>query len=61
MNKWAEIFMGLILVISAILGWTYLPGNWGQSALDFLKGGAIWMVILIGFLFLMLGISDSKE
>jgi predicted transporter len=61
MNKWVEIFIGLIFVIGAILAWTYLPGNWGQAALQFLKGGVIWIVILIGLLFLMLGISDLKE
>ncbi len=66
MNKWTEILLGLILVIVAILVWGY-SGNWelfgisfdfGNVAWEVLKGGAIWFVIMIGLLFLMLGISD---
>lgn len=61
MNKWAELLIGLILINAAILGWAFLPGNWGEAALQFLKGGIIWIVILAGLLFVMLGISDLKE
>jgi len=61
MNKWMEILLGLIFVISAILGWAFLPGNWGEAALQFFKGGIVWLVIMAGLLFLMLGISDLKE
>lgn len=70
MNKWLELLIGLILVIGAILvgyysyvaGWTVL----GRS-LDFLtpawivlKGGLFWFVVMIGLLFILLGISDLK-
>jgi hypothetical protein len=61
MNKWLEILVGLIMLIAPIVVWY---GNWygfGESALVFLKGGLIWLIILIGFLFLMLGISDLKD
>jgi len=61
MNKWLELLLGLVLVILAVLGWAFLPGGWGEAALNFLKGGLVWLVILIGLLFLMLGISDLKE
>lgn len=61
MNKLVEIVLGLILVIIAVLGWILLPGGWGEAALTFLKGGIVWFVILIGILFLVLGISDLKE
>lgn len=61
MNKWAEILVGLILLNGAILAWAFLPGNWGEAALQFLKGGVIWIVIFVGLLFLMLGISDLKD
>ncbi len=66
MNKWTEIFVGLILVIAAILVWgfSYSWGsfwNFGDAAWDFFKGGLIWFVIMIGLLFLMLGISELKE
>lgn len=60
MNKWLEILLGLILVIAAVLTWTLAP-TWGAAAQAFLKGGLVWFVILIGLLFLMLGISDLKE
>ncbi|MDD5193371.1 MAG: hypothetical protein PHF67_02180 [Candidatus Nanoarchaeia archaeon] len=62
MNKWLEIILGLILVIVAIYAWITNPWglNLGEAALAFLKGGIVWFVILIGLLFLMLGISDLK-
>ena len=60
MNKWLEILVGLVLVIAAVLAWALYP-SWGQAALAFLKGGIVWFVIMIGLLFLMLGISDLRE
>jgi len=65
MNKWAEILLGLILVIIAVLVWSFSPQwgdfwNFGAPAWEFLKGGIIWFIILIGLLFLMLGISDLR-
>ena len=65
MNKWTEILSGLILLNGAILVWS-LSRNWGSfwdfgtAAWEFFKGGAIWFIILIGFIFIMLGISDLK-
>jgi len=35
--------------------------NFGNAAWEFLKGGIVWFVIMIGLLFIMLGISDLKE
>jgi hypothetical protein len=66
MNKWLELLMGLILVIVAVLVWGYSAQwgnfwNFGAAAWTVLKGGIIWFVILLGLLFLMLGISDLKE
>jgi len=64
MNKWAEIVLGLILIIVAVLLWiiTLGLGRWdfGTAALEFLKGGIVWFIILLGLLFLMLGISDLR-
>ena len=60
MNKWLEILVGLVLVIAAVLAWVLIP-SWGAAALAFLKGGIVWFVIMIGLLFLMLGISDLRE
>ena len=64
MNKWLEILLGLILVIVAAYAWLANGGvgiwGLGSAALTFFKGGIVWLVILIGLLFLMLGISDLK-
>ena len=65
MNRWAEILIGLILVIIGVLvGFLTLPysfWDFGHAAWEFLKGGLVWFVIMIGLLFLMLGISDLRE
>ena len=56
MNKWVELFLGLIFVIGAILVWAfagqYFGGFWdfGSAAWMFLKGGLIWFVMMIGLL-----------
>jgi len=62
MNKWLELLVGLILVVGAIFVAWYLD-FWamGQAAITFFKGGIVWFVIMIGLLFIMLGISDLKE
>ncbi len=66
MNKWTELLAGLILVIVAVLVWGYSSqwGNFwdfGTAAWTVLKGSIIWGVIMIGLLFIMLGISDLKD
>lgn len=59
MNKWLELLIGLILVIIPIvLAINYAA--WGAATIQFLMGGIIVGVILVGLLFLMLGISDLK-
>ncbi|MFC1682508.1 hypothetical protein ACFL0X_02740 [Nanoarchaeota archaeon] len=66
MNKWAELLIGLILLNGAVLVW-YFSLNWssfwnfGTAAWEVLKGGLVWIVILVGLLFIMLGISDLKD
>lgn len=66
MNKWLELFVGLVFVIGAILVAWYSV-NWGSfwnfrhAAWEFLKGGVVWFVIGIGLLFILLGISDLRE
>ncbi|MAG07508.1 hypothetical protein CMI46_01710 [Candidatus Pacearchaeota archaeon] len=61
MNKWLEILIGLIFVIVPIYVWAMNYYGFGTAALEFLKGGIVWFVIMIGLLFLMLGISDLKN
>ena len=64
MNKWFELLIGLILVIGAIVVSFLTLGlktwDFGSPAWEFLKGGLIWFIGLIGVLFILLGISDLK-
>jgi hypothetical protein len=71
MNKWLEILLGLILVIGMILlgyyssvqGWTVLGKSLNLLSAGWIvfKGAVFWGVIMIGFLFLLLGLSDLRE
>jgi hypothetical protein len=61
MNKWIEILLGLIFLNGAIFTWWVNFWNFGEAALNFFKGGLVWLVILVGFIFIILGISDLKD
>jgi len=71
MDKWSELILGLILVIGAILlAWHSAAYSWmlfGKSfnfltpAWIVLKGSIFWIVLGIGILLILLGISDIKE
>lgn len=71
MNKWTELFLGLILLIgmiliawsSAVYSWTIFGKNLNflHAGWVFLQGGIFWLIILIGLLFIMLGINDLRE
>ena len=65
MNKWAELLLGLILIVLAIVIAWYSQswGSWNfwSAAGEFFKGGLFWLVVMIGALFVMLGISDLKN
>ena len=61
MNKWLEILVGIVLLVVSIYAWGVNTWGMGIAALEFFKGGLIWLVIMIGLLFLMLGISDLKS
>ncbi len=66
MNKWTEILLGLLLLNGVILlVWTSVQWgtfwNFKHAAWEFLKGGLVWMISLIGLIFIMLGVSDLKE
>jgi len=61
MNKWLELLAGVVLLCIAAIAWI---SNWhslGTAAWTFFKGGIVWLVILMGLLFLALGISDLRE
>lgn len=62
MNKWLEIFLGLVLVIVPLV--LILPGmplaSWGRAAWVLVKGGITVLVLLIGILLIILGINELK-
>ena len=63
MNKWLELFVGLILLAGATA--LVFPGmplaSWGRDALVLLKGGLTWIVIIAGLILIILGISELKD
>lgn len=71
MNKWFEILLGLILFIGTIfVAWASSAYNWMLFGKDinflhagwvFLKGGLFWLVLLVGLLFIIIGINDLKD
>jgi len=61
MNKWSELLVGLIFLVVAVLAWVYNAWSFGDAAILFLKGGIIWGVIILGLIFVLLGISDLKN
>ncbi|HLC78003.1 MAG TPA: hypothetical protein VJH92_02670 [Candidatus Nanoarchaeia archaeon] len=71
MNKWSELFLGMILLIGVIvLAWASSAYNWVlfgksfnflSSAWIVLKGGLFWMIFFVGLLFIILGITDLKD
>ena len=61
MKKISEILGGLIFLIIPIYLWIINWNDFGVSALSFLKGGIMWLTIIIGTIILILGINDLKE
>ncbi len=71
MNKWMELFLGLILLIAVILiSWASAAYSWSIFGRDFnllhagwlfLKGGLFWFVTMIALLLILLGINDLRE
>ena len=65
MNKWAELLLGLILIIVPILvafySQTWGAWNFWSAAGTFFKGGLFWFIVMIGVLFVLLGVSDLRE
>jgi len=61
MNKWMELLLGLILLLVPIIVALSYVELWGIPTLNFIKGGIIVVVALIGLMLIMLGISDISS
>ncbi len=61
MNKVISILLGLILLVIAILAWGVNLAGFGDAAIDFLKGGIVWIVLLIGLVLVTLGLISLKD
>ena len=66
MNKWFELLAGLVLIIIPMYvgfysaSWFGASWNFWTAAGEFFKGAVFWFVVMIGVLFVLLGISDIK-
>ena len=60
MNKWLEIFLGLIFVIIPIILAVLVWPSWWTVSLAVLEGGIFLGLVGLGALFILLGISDIK-
>ena len=64
MNKFIGILIGLIFLIVPIYVWLAVPGGYwgfGTAALLFLKGGIMWLLLLVGAVSLLIGLSSLKD
>ena len=71
MNKWMELFLGLLILVAMILiSWASATYSWTIIGKDFnllhagwlfFKGGIFWFIIMISLLLILLGINDLKE
>ena len=60
MNKLLTILIGLILLIVPIYAWITNFANFGTAALSVLQGGIVWLLLLIGIVSLLVGLSSLK-
>lgn len=71
MNKWIELLLGLLILVGAMLvAWSSSTYNWMLFGKDInflhaawilLKGGVLWLALMIGLLFVLLGLNDLRE
>lgn len=61
MNKLIGILIGLIFLIVPIYAWIIDFAMFGTSALVFLKGGIMWLLMMIGAVSLLIGLSSLKD
>ena len=61
MNKFIGILIGLIFLIVPIYAWIVNFAGFGDAALTFLKGGIMWLLLIIGAVSLLVGLTSLKD
>ncbi len=61
MNKFIGILIGLIFLLVPIYAWIVDFAGFGTAALLFLKGGIMWLLLMIGAVSLLVGLSGLKD
>jgi hypothetical protein len=61
MNKFLELLVGLVFLLVPIYLWIINFWGVGDAAMIFFKGGLVWLLIFIGVVFILIGISDLKD
>jgi hypothetical protein len=61
MNKLIGILIGLIFLVVPIYAWIVDYASFGTDALAFLKGGIMWLLLMIGAVSLLVGLNSLKD
>lgn len=61
MNKLIGILIGLVFLLAPIYAWIMNTAGFGDAALLFLKGGIMWLLLLIGAASLLVGLASLKD
>ncbi|MFH1451933.1 MAG: hypothetical protein ABIF88_02025 [archaeon] len=61
MNKFISILAGLILLLAPLVAWITNWVGFGTAATEFLKGGLVWLFLLIGALLLLTGLISLRD
>jgi len=61
MNKFIGILIGLVALIVPIYAWIVNFAGFGDASLLFLKGGIMWILLLVGAASLLIGLTSLKD
>ncbi len=61
MDNKVEIILGLILLNLVAFFWITDLWKLGQAALILLKGGFMWIMLLLGIILTLLGLNELRE
>lgn len=61
MNKFVGILVGLVALLAPVYAWIINFKGLGDAAMVFLKGGLMWIMLLVGLVSLVVGFTSLKE